>query len=76
VAEGDGTQSQLVRPENGWMIAPGSLEDLIQTMAAALSDLSTLRKKGLESFRIVQDEINIEAMVQVFLDAIKSVRPQ
>lgn len=76
VAEGDGTQIQLVRPENGWMIAPGSLEDLIQTMAAALSDLSTLRKKGLESFRIVQDEINIEAMVQVFLDAIKSVRPQ
>jgi len=76
VAEGDGTQSQLVRTENGWMIAPGSLEDLTQTMAAALSDLPALRSKGLESYRIVQDEINIEMMVQVFLDAINSVRQQ
>ncbi len=73
VAEGDGTQSQLVRPENGWQVAPGSLSDLTGTLAAALSDLSGLREKGLESFRIVRDEINIEKMVDVFLTAIRSV---
>ncbi len=27
-AEGDGTQADLVRPENGWLVQPGSLESL------------------------------------------------
>jgi glycosyltransferase involved in cell wall biosynthesis len=73
VAEGDGTQSQLVRPENGWLVNPDNLSDLTRTLASALSDPAALRKKGLESFRIVRDEINIEKMVDVFLTAIRSV---
>ena len=73
VAEGDGTQSQLVRPENGWLVTPGSLSDLTRTLTTALSDPVGLRKKGIESYRIVRDEINIEKMVEVFLTAIRSV---
>ena len=35
-----------------------------------LSDPVSLRKMGAESFRIVRDEINLEAMVDVFLAAV------
>jgi glycosyltransferase involved in cell wall biosynthesis len=73
VAAGDGTQSQMVRPENGWIISPDNLDDLTKTLQAALSDPLGLRKKGLESYRIVRDEINIEKMVEVFISAINSV---
>ena len=73
VATGDGTQSQLVRPENGWIVAPDNLDDLTKTLQIALSDPLGLRKKGLESYRIVRDEINIEKMVEVFISAINSV---
>lgn len=76
VAEGDGTQSQLVRPGNGWMVRPGSLDDLITKLTVALSDLPKLRNMGLESYRIARDEVNIEKMVQVFLDAVHAVREQ
>lgn len=73
VAAGDGTQSQLVRPENGWIVAPDNLDGLTKTLRTALSDPLGLRKKGLESYRIVRDEINIEKMVEVFISAINSV---
>ncbi len=73
VAAGDGTQSQLVRPENGWIVVPDNLDDLTKTLRTALSDPLDLRKKGLESYRIVRDEINIEKMVEVFISAIHSV---
>lgn len=73
VAEGDGTQSQLVRPENGWMVTPGNLDDLVKSMKDALSDIPELRKKGLESYRIARDEVNIEKMVEVFITTINSV---
>jgi glycosyltransferase involved in cell wall biosynthesis len=73
VAAGDGTQGQLVRPENGWIISPDNLDDLTKTLRTALFDPLGLRKKGLESYRIVRDEINIEKMVEVFISANHSV---
>ena len=69
VGEGDGTQSQLVRPENGWQVAPGSLEELISTLKTALADPARLRRMGRESFRIARDEVNIEKMVETFIRA-------
>jgi len=73
VAEGDGTQSDLVRPGNGWQVSPGSAADLSACLAAALADPVGLRKMGSESFRIVSEEINLEKMVEAFASAIKSV---
>jgi glycosyltransferase involved in cell wall biosynthesis len=70
VAEGDGTQADLVRKENGWQIPPGSVHDLIQTMKDALSDVTRLRRMGEESYRIVKEEINIEKMVGTFVQAL------
>ena len=73
VGEADGTQVDLVRPENGWSVQPGNLSDLVQTLAEALSDVPRLRRMGAESYRIVSQEINLEKMVTVFEDAVQSV---
>ena len=73
VAKGDGTQDDLVRPENGWQIPPGDEAALISTLREALSDVGRLRKMGAESYRIVSQEINVEKMVDAFLRALNSV---
>jgi len=70
VAQGDGTQDDLVRKENGWQIPPDDFDALVFTMNDALSDVVRLRKMGEESFRIVKDEINIEKMVEAFVRAL------
>jgi glycosyltransferase involved in cell wall biosynthesis len=73
VAQGDGTQDDLVRTENGWQIPPDDFEALVSTMKDALFDVGRLRKMGEESYRIVKDEINIEKMVDVFVKALNSL---
>jgi glycosyltransferase involved in cell wall biosynthesis len=73
VAKGDGTQDDLVRPENGWQVPPGDYGALVSTMREALSDVKRLREMGAESFRIVSQEINLEKMVDVFVRALHSV---
>lgn len=72
-AEGDGTQADLVRPENGWRVKPGSLVSLKAALLEALQDPAALRKKGAESFRIVRDEINLERMADGFVSAVEYV---
>ncbi len=73
VAEGDGTQSDLVRPANGWTLPAGSLDGLVAALAQALADMPRLRRMGLESYRIVSEEVNVEKMVEAFANAINSV---
>jgi len=70
-AQADGTQADLVRPENGWQIPSDDIDALVQTLSEALSDLPNLRHMGEESYRIVKEEINLEKMVSVFLDALQ-----
>ena len=72
-AEGDGTQADLIGPKNGWLVEPGNLESLQAALKEALQDPITLRKKGLASFRIVHDEINLESMADGFISAIEYV---
>lgn len=69
VAEGDGTQDDLVRPENGWRIVSGDLDDLRRTLQTALSDPVRLRRMGAASYQIVDQEVNLEAMARVFIRA-------
>lgn len=73
VAKGDGTQDDLVRDGNGWQINPDDYGALVATMKNALSDMARLKRMGAESFRIVSEEINLEAMVDVFIEALNSV---
>lgn len=72
VAQGDGTQDDLVRPGNGWQIPVEDDSALLAALREALSDVSRLRRMGAESYRIVAEEINLEGMVEVFLAALKS----
>lgn len=79
VAQGDGTQDDLVRPPggerpaNGWRISPDDPAALQAALAQALSDPARLRRMGSESYRIVAEEINLEAMAAVFVQAMQAV---
>lgn len=73
-AQADGTQADLVRSGNGWQIPTGEVAVLANTLRTALEDVPRLRKMGRESFRIVSEEINLEAMVEAFANTINSVQ--
>lgn len=70
VAQGDGTQDDLVRSSNGWQIPPDDDVALASALREALSDIKRLRRMGAESYRIVAEEINLEKMVGVFVEAL------
>jgi len=72
VAQGDGTQDDLVHPENGWQVPPGDQDAFTEALRQALADLPRLRRMGAESYRIVAEEINLESMVAVFIEALKN----
>lgn len=74
VAKGDGTQDDLVRESNGWQIPPEDYAALVRAMRTALSDIPRLRRMGQESYRIVSEEINLEKMVEAFVEALNSLR--
>ena len=74
VAQGDGTQDDLVRKENGWRIPPDDFDALVSTMREALSDARLLRRLGAESYRIVKEEINIENMADIFVRALNAIQ--
>ncbi len=73
VAQGDGTQEDLVHPENGWLLPPDDLNALKSALAEALSDAARLRRMGAESFRLAVEEVNVEAMAAAFEQAIRVV---
>jgi len=73
VGEADGTQADLVRPENGWALQKDDPETLARMLQQALSDVRRLREMGAASYRIVSDEVNLEKMVEVFVSAVNSV---
>jgi len=70
-AEADGTQADLVRPGNGWQIPPNNVDALRTALEQALSDIAALRKMGAESYRIVSEEVNLDKMVSVFVQALQ-----
>jgi glycosyltransferase involved in cell wall biosynthesis len=71
MGQGDGTNDELVRPANGWQV--GDTDSLAQVLQEALSDVSRLRAMGAESYRLVSEEINLEQMVRVFVEALHKV---
>lgn len=73
VAEGDGTQSNLVTPLNGWQLIPGDADSLRSVLLTAAGDLPRLTEMGKESYRIVSEEINIDRMADVFVQALRTV---
>jgi glycosyltransferase involved in cell wall biosynthesis len=74
VAEADGTQIDLVRENNGWMVEAGNPELLAQSIKDAVGNPDRLRVMGRESFRIVSEEVNMDMMANVFVQTIQTVR--
>jgi glycosyltransferase involved in cell wall biosynthesis len=74
VAEADGTQGDLVRSGNGWLVPAGDQKALAERISEAIMDPVRLRSMGRESFRIVFEEINLEVMVAVFTEAVRTVQ--
>jgi glycosyltransferase involved in cell wall biosynthesis len=72
-AEADGTQNDLVQPKNGWLIPPGDPEALQNCLQTALLDSERLRQMGAASYQIVSEEVNLEKMIDVFVQVIRSV---
>ncbi len=72
-AEGDGSQEDMVRPENGWLIEPGSDTSLENALSEALVNPQRLQEMGKMSFELVQNKFNLENMVASFTDAVKEV---
>lgn len=70
VAEGDGTQSDLVNQTNGWNISPNDENQLYATVLDALSVPQIMREKGLAGYHTVKNDVNIENMVSVFMEAV------
>jgi len=73
VAQGDGTQEDLIKIGNGWLVPPDDLPALQQAMEEALSDPVKLRRMGAESYRIVSEEVNVENMVSVFVHVLNKL---
>lgn len=73
-AEGDGTLDDLVRPENGWRVPSGDLPALKRTLESALQDIPRLRRMGQASFGIIKEEVNIDRMMDVFIQALNATR--
>jgi glycosyltransferase involved in cell wall biosynthesis len=76
VAEADGTQADLVRPGNGWLLPPADQPALQAQLTAALANPARLRQMGAESYRIVAEEVNLEKMVGVFAQVVQQVSPK
>jgi glycosyltransferase involved in cell wall biosynthesis len=72
VAEGDGTQNDLVAGGNGWLVPTGDLAALTAVLREALSDPKRLRDMGAESHRLAGERFNIDIMVGVFAKALNA----
>jgi len=74
VAKGDGTQDDLVRPQNGWQVSPGDQGAFTEALRTALADIPRLRTMGQESYRIVSEDINLEMMATNFITALNQIQ--
>lgn len=72
VAQGDGTQDDLVSAGNGWLIPQDDLAALTAAMQDALADPARLRRMGAASYHLVAGQINLENMAAVFVQALSS----
>jgi glycosyltransferase involved in cell wall biosynthesis len=72
-AEGDGTQQDMVTPENGWLIQPGDQADLLEKLRQAVADRRRLANMGVVSYRMARDSFNIDVMARSFIRAISRI---
>jgi glycosyltransferase involved in cell wall biosynthesis len=69
-AQADGTQDDLISMDNGWQVPADDIPALESTLREALENKIKLREMGKESYRIVAEEINLNKMVDVFIEVL------
>lgn len=72
VAEGDGTQRDLVRSDNGWLVPSSDERALAAAIHRALADPPGLIRRGTASYRIAAEEANLDEMTRVFVETIQA----
>lgn len=71
VSFGDGTESDLVRQgQNGFFFRTGDVQDLRAKLSQILDDPVKIREMGQASLTIIRAEINLDKMVDGFLNAV------
>ena len=73
VAEGDGTQRDLVSGGNGWLVRPGDLDGLTAALQEGLRHPRRLVKMGEKSYIMAVEQFNIERMTDVFISVLHTV---
>jgi glycosyltransferase involved in cell wall biosynthesis len=71
VAQGDGTQRDLVTNDTGWLVQPGDLSSLLSTLERALAHPTRLPEMGRAAHAFVVQHANIDAMTRVFVQALE-----
>jgi glycosyltransferase involved in cell wall biosynthesis len=69
-AQADGTQEDLISVDNGWQVPADDIPALESTLREALENKIKLREMGKEGYRIVAEEINLNKMVDVFIEVL------
>jgi glycosyltransferase involved in cell wall biosynthesis len=70
----DGTEKRLVREnQNGHYFIDSNLESLIEVIDRMLGDLTKTKKMGIESERIIREEININTVLEKYREAFNFV---
>jgi glycosyltransferase involved in cell wall biosynthesis len=73
-SEADGTERELVREnQNGHFFENGNIESLCQQLRKMLSNLAKAKQMGLESERIIREEINIQTVLQKYIKTFEYV---
>ena len=71
-AEGDGSQEDMVTPENGWLVPPGRTAPLADALQSALGNPRRLAAMGQASLRLAQTRFSPEIMLDVFVQALRA----
>jgi glycosyltransferase involved in cell wall biosynthesis len=70
-AQGDGSQEDMVTPDNGWLVPPNNPEALAEALQSALSRVDRWRSMGRASFRLAHERFHPQIMLDVFVRALR-----
>jgi glycosyltransferase involved in cell wall biosynthesis len=73
-AEGDGSQEDMVTPDNGWRVPAGETAELAAAIQAAVDDPRRLAAMGRESLRLARHRFSPEIMIDVFVQALRAAK--
>jgi glycosyltransferase involved in cell wall biosynthesis len=73
VAEGDGSQSNMVNPQNGWLIPAKDDLALLAAIQDAIGNPQKLREMGSAAFETISKCANIDIMADIFIQTILKV---